>query len=504
MYNRTKCVAYALPLIALLSACGSNQAALEPSEMRRTIAEDMREAYPPEAQGEVLTLEMAIARGIKYNLDAKVAQMENYVAKREASLAGLDALPTASLTASRIGRNNLGGSSSRSLQTGVQSLEPSISTDQYRNTASLDASWNLLDAGLAIARARGASDREKVSMERRRKVFEDVVTAVYAAYWRAAAAQRLQPKIRELIAAANTETKKLDAAVKAGVIPFGDAKTLKGSLLDKRSALMTLQDRLLLAEAGLKALIALPPGSPLRLDISDKDWLEGRSLPRLSRSDDALHSIALMHRPEMHEQFLNKSISARNVKLEIFSTFPGASAVLGAKHDANSFLANNDWVDWTFSLTQSITKLLTLPARYQRAKADQALTEKRRQALVAAVMTQVTLARLRFDYLKEFYAAATEVDENSRQLARRAAGFAKTGMMGSPQRVVAEIDAAMTGANRLVAFGDAQEAYAQLVSSLGIDIWSGDGDGVALPEISSAVRRNLQALEDDILTGKGG
>lgn len=504
MYYRTKCVIYALPMIALLSACGSNQAALEPSEMRRTIAEDMRVAYPPDAQGGVLTLEMAIARGIKYNLDAKVAQMESYVAKREASLAGLDALPTASLTASRIGRNNPGGSSSRSLQTGVQSLEPSISTDQYRNTASLDASWNLLDAGLAIARARGASDREKVSMERRRKVFEDVVTAVYAAYWRAAAAQRLQPKIRELIAAANTETKKLDAAVKAGVIPFGDAKTLKGSLLDKRSALMTLQDRLLLAEAGLKALIALPPGARLRLDISDTDWLEGRSLPRLSRSDDALHAIALMHRPEMHEQFLNKSISARNVKLEIFSTFPGASAVLGAKHDANSFLANNDWVDWTFSLTQSITKLLTLPARYQRAKADQALTEKRRQALVAAVMTQVTLARLRFDYLKEFYAAATEVDENSRQLARRAAGFAKTGMMGSPQRVVAEIDAAVTGANRLVAFGDAQEAYAQLVSSLGIDIWSGDGDGVALPEISSAVRRNLQALEDDILTGKGG
>ncbi|MDF3023019.1 MAG: outer rane efflux protein [Alphaproteobacteria bacterium] len=503
MYNRTKCVAYALPLIALLAACSSNQA-LEPSEMRRTIAEDMRVAYPPEVQGEVLTLEMAIARGIKYNLDAKVAQMENYVARKESALAGYDALPTASLTASRIGRNNPGGSSSRSLQTGVQSLEPSISTDQYRNTASLDASWNLLDAGLAIARARGASDREKVSMERRRKVFEDVVTAVYAAYWRAAAAQRLQPQIRDLIAATNTETKKLDAAVKAGVIPFGDAKTLKGTLLDKRAALMTLKDRLLLAEAGLKALIALPPGAPLRLDISDTDWLEGRSLPRLSRSDDALHSIALMHRPEMHEQFLNKSISARNVKLEIFSTFPGASAVLGAKHDANSFLAENDWVDWTFSLTQSITKLLTLPARYQRAKADQALTEKRRAALVAAVMTQVTLARLRFEYLKEFYAAATEVDENSRQLARRAAGFAKTGMMATPQKVVAEIDAAITGANRMVAFGDAQEAYAQLVSSLGIDIWSGDGDGVALPEISSTVRRNLQALENDVLTGKGG
>ena len=133
----------------------------------------------------------------------------------------------------------------------------------------------------------------------------------------------------------------------------------------------------------------------------------------------------------------------------------------------------------------------------------QALTEKRRQALVAAVMTQVTLARLRFDYLKEFYSAASDVDENSRQLARRAVGFAKNGMMATPQKVVAEVDAAMAGANRMVAFGDAQEAYAQLVSSLGIDIWSGDGDGVALPDISSTVRRNLQALEDEILTEKG-
>ncbi len=498
----TRCIFYAFPVLILLSSCTSDQRALEPDRMRKTIAEDMRTVFPEEGKGDVLTLDMAIARAIKFNLDKIIADTESFVARKDVTLQGLEALPTASASLSRIGRNNRGGSSSLSLQTGIQSLEPSVSTDQFRNTRKLDANWNVLDAGIAIARARGASDRQKVSMERRRKVFEEIVTAVYAAYWRAAAAQRAEPQIKSLIAEADNQIKRLDAATKSGLLPYGDGKTIKGGLLDKRSQLVQLHERLMTAEVGLKALIALPPGAALHLDTSDRNWLSAETLPRVSRDEDDLFAVALLNRPELREQFLNKSISQRNVLLEIFSTFPGASAVLGANHDANSFLANPEWFEWTLSLTQSITKILTLPARYQRAKADQKLTDQRRQALIAAVMTQVSVANMRFAHLRYFYDTVTETDENTRQIARRATGFGKTGMMGAPQQLGAEIDAAIAGVNRMVVYGDAQEGYAQLLNSLGVDIWDGDAKGMPLPEISSGVRQGLQALEEQVMAPK--
>ena len=214
MKLHTKCVFYALPVLFLVSACTSDQHALEPDRMRKTIASDLRVSYPEEGKNDVLTLEMAIARAIKFNLDKKIAETEAYVARKDVTLQGLEALPAASARLSRIGRSNKGGSSSLSLQTGVQSLEPSISTEQYRNTQKLDVTWNVLDAGIAIARARGASDREKVALERRRKVFESIVTAVYAAYWRAAAAQLAEPEIKNLIAQADGQIKNLDAATR--------------------------------------------------------------------------------------------------------------------------------------------------------------------------------------------------------------------------------------------------------------------------------------------------
>lgn len=499
-YQSKQCMFFALPIICILSACTGANTALEPKNVRDTVAADLREAYKVDAADDgILTLELAIARAIKYNLDTKVAETEAFVSARDVTLTGLKALPTASLSVNRVGRSNLGGSSSRSLLTGIQSLEPSISTDQYRNTEQLNASWNALEAGLAISQARSATDRERVALERKRRVFEDVVSSTYSAYWRAAVAQRSAPMILGLKTGVDDQIKRLDAAAKAGVMPLGDAKTLKATLLAKRAALDGLQERIHMSELGLATLIGLPPGAPLRLDLSDEKWLAADKLPTISRDEETLRAVALVNRPEMRQELLNKTISARNVTAEIFATFPGAEAVLTGNRDSNSFLANSSWFDWTLGLTQSITKVLTFPARYRRAKADQKLTETRRHALVAAVVTQVAIARTRYDFMRQMFNATADVDENNRVLARRADGYAKAGMMGGPQRMVAEVDAAISSMDRMNSYAGAQEAYAQLLFTLGLDLWSGNKDGIELPEIARNVRANLIALEDQLL-----
>ena len=71
----------------------------------------------------------------------------------------LNSLPSVTAKAQRVGRNNDGGSSSFSVLTGQETLEPSISTERYRNTQQLNVEWNLLDAGINLWRAKSTSDR---------------------------------------------------------------------------------------------------------------------------------------------------------------------------------------------------------------------------------------------------------------------------------------------------------------------------------------------------------
>lgn len=57
-----------------------------------------------------------------------------------------------------ITRNNDLASSSRSVLTGRQSLEPSTSQDRRRATADLTASWNVLDFGVSYYQAQQQAD----------------------------------------------------------------------------------------------------------------------------------------------------------------------------------------------------------------------------------------------------------------------------------------------------------------------------------------------------------
>ena len=63
------------------------------------------------------------------------------------------------LDAAYLTRNNVEGSSSRSVFTGQQTLEPSTSTDRDRLVADLTLSWNLLDFGVSYFNARQQADR---------------------------------------------------------------------------------------------------------------------------------------------------------------------------------------------------------------------------------------------------------------------------------------------------------------------------------------------------------
>jgi len=480
---------YALLGVSLLSACAP--ADVTKHAVQETVTKDLAAVYQHGEEASALKLEDVLARALRYNLDTKVAELEAIIGRDDVTLDALAALPSVSGKMQRVGRNNKGGSSSFSLLTGQQSLQPSISSDQYRTTYQLNMEWNLLDAGINIARARSSSDRALIAQERRRKIYHGVVQDTYSAFWRAAAAQESLPMIDGLIQKSRDQIKTMDDEMAAGIVPLSTTQQRKAQLLDKRKQLNDLKEGLMMAEIELKTLIDYPLDQPIKLDLEGRDWLSVGSIPQIKGDILQLEETAFQNRPELREEILNKRISSRDIKLSVLETIPGFSIFTGYNKDTNQYLAEPEWVDWTLSLTQSITKLITLPARHQRAVDVDELSDKRRHALVAAIITQVHVSKARYEFLSNSYNEMHEADLNNQQILKRAEDFSKVGMMAGPDLLNAEIDASVSHINKAFAYANVQDSYARFINTMGVDIWDADNAGLTVPDFAQQLKKNL-------------
>jgi outer membrane protein TolC len=130
------------------------------------------------------------------NLDQRAKLMDEAVARSDLDLANIDLLPKVLANAGYVHRNNVEASSSTSILTGRQSLEPSTSSDQLRRSADLTLSWNILDFGVSYFAARQQADRTLIVEEQRRKIVHVMFQDIRRAYWRAAGAQLLSREVR--------------------------------------------------------------------------------------------------------------------------------------------------------------------------------------------------------------------------------------------------------------------------------------------------------------------
>src|SRR5690606_20225257 len=145
------------------------------------------------------------------------------------------------------GRSNKGASSSRSVLSGQQSLEPSQSTEMHRRTAALAADWNLLDAVLALNEAASAEHGAAAARERYAKVVQNVERDVYAAYWRALAWQEVKDKDEAIHGLAAEQIEKINIAVDEKLISPEEAGEKSSLLAERQRTLFDLRDRARLA-----------------------------------------------------------------------------------------------------------------------------------------------------------------------------------------------------------------------------------------------------------------
>ncbi|NIF30161.1 TolC family protein [Pantoea sp. Tr-811] len=476
---------FAASLLALaVSGCAVTSQPIDRSVSEERARADLASMFKgQEPLNGPLTLHQAMARAVKYNLEARLKVMEEALAKRQVDLAQFDMLPRMALDAGYVGRNNVSASSSQSIRTGTQSLEPSTSQDRDRDVADLTMVWNVLDFGVSYVSAKQQADQRLILQERKRKVVHTITQDVRSAYWRAVAAQRLLSQIDALMGRIHQAR---DNSQSMSAQRIGDpVQTLsyQRALIEATRQLEEQRRALSLAKTELAALINLPLNTEFTLAPE-----EGYVVPTFKGDFAKLEQQALASRPELREQDYQARISAAETRKAMLRMLPGLEFSAGGHYDSNSFLTNQSWADYGVKVTWNLFNVLSAPAAIKVAEAGEDVAAARRQAMSMAVLAQLYVANANFNESVRQFRTSEELATLDGEIAGQLRNRYQTQNIGELELIQGELNNLQTQLKRDLAYAELRNAYAQLYVSSGADLLPDTLPDSNLQTIASALR----------------
>jgi outer membrane protein TolC len=449
----------------LIAGCAVHPVALSLDERKAAMENGEREMFDNQqpVQGPI-TLEEAMARALKYNLDSRVKLMEAAVEQRQLKLSNFDLLPKLAASAGYSSRDNLLASSSQSVRTGQQSLEPSTSSDYSILNGDLSLSWNILDFGVSYYSAKQQADRVLGVQERRRKVVQLLMQQVREAFWQAAGAQRLQDQIEPLLAQtrqALDDSRKIESSNLAAPL---DALGYQRELLELVLQLEGIRDQLLQAKPKLAALMNLEPGKPYELSVPD-----GFTVPQVDVAPEKMEEMALLHRPELIEAGYNERIGLNETRKALARLLPGVELDIGTHYDSNSFLVNNYWRDAGIKASWNLLNIVNAKNIRAAAKAQYDVAREQRMAASMAVLTQVHVAWIDYSSRKQQFQLVYELSNVEQRILEHTRNAAAADAKGKLAEIRAATGALMSGLRLYQNYSALQGAYGQMLATLGID-----------------------------------
>jgi outer membrane protein TolC len=503
--NASRTARYTLAPLALTAAllaagCSSlNPVPLKDKEAADRAAADRLSMYDSqEPIGAPVTLEQAIARALKYNLDLRLKMMERATYGQLHEVSKYDMLPSVIVGAGYADRSNFSGGESRVLfgpagsrprDAGPANGAFSTSQERQRTLASAEFSWNVLDFGVSYYRAKQRADEFLIAEERRRRVAQTIVHDVRSAYWRALAAQRLASDTDALIKRAEQAIAKSREAETRGVVPVNTALAYQRALTDAVALLNLRRQELDFAKAELAALMSAPAGSFVLADQAEP------AMQAAPANLAILEDTALQSRPELREEDYRRRISADETRRQLMQAFPNLALNIGAQYDSNDLAYNKNWIDTGLRASWSLIRLIAAPAVKDAGKRQIDQDDARRQALSMAILTQTRIAALRYGLAL----SDLQLAQSSLQVDERIAKVARDGVSSKVETelelVRAEARALVSRYQRSIAYAGAQAAYARIQHSLGKDIDVGPTDTQSVAQLAERLGPALKAAD---------
>ncbi len=483
---------------SVLGGCAIYPSPLTDAELATTAAINVTEVTADQEpiKGSI-TLYEAMARALKYNLDHRVEEAEAAVRMSELNLAHYSLLPNVVANSGYAGRNNFNASSSLNLVNNAPNFGASTSQDKEISSADIGFSWNILDFGLSYVRARQDADKVLVQEEMRRKVIHRVVEDVRSAYWRAISAERLMTRLSALegeTKKALEETRTLYTDRQTSPIT---ALTYERELVEIKQKIGEIQRELNTAKAQLAALMNLKPGTQFKLVHEGRK--EG-SLSLKAGLDDMI-STAVYNRPELREVEYRKRINVHEADAALLEMLPGIQAYAGANTDSNSFMLNNEWLNWGAKASWNLLKVFSYPARLDVIELQDNMLHQRSLALTMAVMTQVHVSRIRFMHAKKELHTASEYRDVQRRLLEQMQAEASADRISNQTLIREEMNTLVAEAKYDIAYAQLQNAYANLFSSMGLDPYAWEIDRSQSVSSVTAALKQLWFERGDLNAG---
>ncbi len=475
-----------LPALGILGVIGLGLAgcASPPSstDAQWRLSQDRLQAEQssPPVEG-TLTLAAAIDRALRLNLAQKARQVQAALASGQVDLAELEMLPTLTTRTSGSDRRNDRVTRSVDLATGLPAPGRFISQDREHVVQELSLSWNLIDFGLGYLNTRQAQARLAMTEQRNRKAAHQLAQDVRVAYWRAASAQMLLPKIERAIAQAERALSDSQLLAQSRLRNPQDVLRYQKQLLENLRLLEALASDFEQAQVDLAHLIQHPLGSALTL-----------VLPERSRVDQALLDApigelereAIAQHPDLREQLAASDMAEIEAHKVWARLFPNVRLSVGDFRDSDRFQVNPRWQESSWQISWNLVHLFTLQTQERFAKAGIAAADQRRIATQMAVIAQVHVARVMLLASQRQLERAESIWQTDQRLADIARLRENAGSLSALERVSSDVAAILSEARRYQSLAQHQAAMGKLVFSLGRD---------TQPELALAPRATLIA-----------
>jgi outer membrane protein TolC len=483
----------ALAVVAVVAGCSVTPKAVTADEVRDRVKSDTAKMYVDQAPiNAPIAMEEAVARALKYNLDYRLKKMESALAQGLTDYASYDMLPQMVASAGYRRRNNDSGGVSVGILDGEMSERPTTSDERSRTLRGIEFSWSALDFGVAYYRARQQSDQFLIAEERRRKVVQNLLQDVRAAYWRALGAQRLSAQADDILQRASLALNRSREAETQKIIPPGLALAYQRALLDATTLLNQRRQDLEFAKRELAALMNVPPGLDFKVAEANET-----ALPAAPRDVTKLEEMALLQRPELREEDFRKRITGDEARKQILGMLPGITFNYGRRYDSNIYTYNNNWAEGGVNLAWNLMRLVALPALKDAQKYQESTDEARRMALSMAILTQTRVSSERYRMALEDFRLADQAS----QVDTRLAAFTKASVTA---KLDSELEAIRTQARAVLgqyqranAYANAHIAFGRLYNTLGFDPIADDFEDNDLAKLTERVKAHLQASEKD-------
>ncbi|MDY7575080.1 TolC family protein [Actimicrobium sp. CCI2.3] len=474
--------------VALSSADLKQQAEADRATARRDV--------PPITAA--LSLEEAIARALKYNLERRARMMEEALALNTFEAGKFDMLPKLVASAGYRSRNQDLVTRSIDSVTGAPSLaNPAISSERNHSNADLGLTWSLLDFGLSYYGAQQNADRILIATERRRKAMHILIQDVRTAFWRTASAQKLRGDITATITLAESALVDSRQAESERLRSPIDALRFQRQLLDNLRQLEAIDQELSTARIDLAGLINAPLDSELTV-IEPTDLMNQQML---SWSVTAMEDTALAQNADLREQNYNVRIASIETRKTLVRLFPNLSFNDSLRYDSDKYMINNHWNEAGLQLSFNLFNLFSAPAQMRLAEAGIALADQRRVTTQMAVLTQMHVARLQYASAVRQYQRADTIWSVDDRIKQHVANRASVQTQSKLDAVSNDTAAILSQLRRYQTLAQLNAAASRLQATLGMEPAIGDVQTTPLAQLTGEVGAALKQWSDGELAG---